>query len=99
VRLTWGEVDEDRRFVHIPKTKAGIPRDVPLSPRALEILEQLKPLKDELDGSVFGLDRAILEALFRKFKGAAGIDGATFHDTRRTALLAIRRRAAQETTR
>jgi integrase len=86
VGMDWSRVDLERRFVHLPKTKTGIPRDVPLSPRALEILEQLTPLKAEFEGSVFGLDSAITEALFRKFKAAAGIDGATFHDTRRTAL-------------
>ncbi|MFL9987627.1 site-specific integrase [Paraburkholderia sediminicola] len=91
VGMDWNRVDLERRFVHLPKTKTGIPRDVPLSPRALEILGQLEPLKVEFEGSVFGLESAITEALFRKFKTAAGIDGATFHDTRRTALTRLAR--------
>ncbi|MFM0663297.1 site-specific integrase [Paraburkholderia sediminicola] len=86
VGMDWKHVDEPRRYVHLPRTKTGVPRDVPLSPRALEILKQLKPLKGELKGSVFGLDSAILAALFRKSKAASGIADATFHDTRRAAL-------------
>jgi integrase len=86
VRMDWKHVDEGRRYAHLPRTKTGVPRDVPLSPRALEILEQLKPLKDEFEGSVFGLDSPVMEALFRKCKIASGITDATFHDTRRTAL-------------
>lgn len=35
---------------------------------------------------MFGFDSAILAALYQKFKTAAGIDGATFHDSHRTAL-------------
>ena len=42
VRMVWPEVDGERRVVHVTKTKTGIPRDVPLSQRALEILDQLK---------------------------------------------------------
>ncbi|MFM0647966.1 site-specific integrase [Paraburkholderia bryophila] len=86
VGMDWKHVDEKRRFVHLPRTKTGIPRDVPLSPRALEIIGQLRPLKDAQEGAVFGLDSDGLAALFQKIKTAAGIDGATFHDTRRTAL-------------
>lgn len=65
------------KHVHLPMTKNGQARDVPLSPKAREILE--------IAGRDFKLSSQQLDALFRKAKKRAGVD-ATFHDSRRTAL-------------
>lgn len=40
--MQWEHVDLKRRFVHLPETKNGSARDVPLSPRALALLESRK---------------------------------------------------------
>lgn len=72
------ENDVQGRVARLHMTKNGRPRDVPLSARALEIWK-LVP-----DG--FGLTPAILDALFRKAKKNAGIEGLTFHDTRHEAI-------------
>ena len=37
--LTWGAVHLDQRFVTLPETKNGEARDVPLSKRAVELIE------------------------------------------------------------
>lgn len=74
--LTNGNVEG--RVARLHMTKNGRPRDVPLSARALEIWK-LVP-----DG--FDLTPAILDALFRKAKKNAGIEGLTFHDTRHEAI-------------
>lgn len=39
--LKWENVDMRRRIAHLPETKNGESRTVPLSPRALDILESL----------------------------------------------------------
>ncbi|MEN3793925.1 site-specific integrase [Fulvimarina sp. MAC3] len=39
--LTWDNVDLDRRVAHLPMTKNGDTRDVPLSQRATETLRGL----------------------------------------------------------
>jgi integrase len=65
-------------------TKNGTKRAVPLSKRAVELLELL-PLPKE-DDTVFGLTTKSLDALFRKAKTRAGIEDATFHDTRHLAI-------------
>lgn len=70
--------DVQGRVARLHMTKNGRPRDVPLSARALEIWG-LVP-----DG--FDLSPAILDALFRKAKKNAGIEGLTFHDTRHEAI-------------
>lgn len=70
--------DVQGRVARLHMTKNGRPRDVPLSARAQEIW-QLVP-------SGFDLTPAILDALFRKAKKNAGIEGMTFHDTRHEAI-------------
>lgn len=65
-------------YIHLTLTKNGDNRQVPLSPRAREILALLP------DG--FGLESAQLDALFRKAKKRAGCEDAHFHDSRRSAL-------------
>lgn len=80
-------VDRARRVVHLPMTKNGHPRDVPLSKAALELLEAL-PLRDP----VFGLKSAQRDVLWRKLRDAAGIEGLTFHDGRAAALTKLSRK-------
>ncbi|TDN68242.1 site-specific integrase [Paraburkholderia sp. BL10I2N1] len=55
VDLLWEHVDLRRRVAHLPETKNGSSRDVPLSTRAVEVLkEQRKAAKmREDDGRVF----------------------------------------------
>ncbi len=81
--LEWKHVSE--RHVHLPLTKNGYARDVPLSIEARRIIEQLRFLNGE-GGAVFDVPTASLDALFRKAKARALIEDLHFHDTRREAL-------------
>lgn len=74
--LRRGDVQGRVARLHI--TKNGRPRDVPMSARALQIWA--------LVPEGFDLSPASLDALFRKAKKAAGIEGLTFHDTRHEAI-------------
>lgn len=76
------EEDVSGRVAHLPKTKNGYARNVPLSSRALEILKQLP----EGESTLFNVPSASLDALFRKAKDRAMIEDLHFHDTRREAL-------------
>lgn len=82
--LTWDRVYADH--CHLPLTKSGRPRDVPLSTKARKILARMKGWDDEY---VFGLKTASLDALFRKYRSRAGLEGFTWHDTRHTAATMI----------
>jgi integrase len=42
----WVNVDLNRRVVHLPSTKNGDARDVPLSSRAVAVLQALKDARD-----------------------------------------------------
>ncbi|MDK6075570.1 tyrosine-type recombinase/integrase [Massilia varians] len=74
------------RVVTLPEeiTKNGTKRKVPLSKRAVELLELL-PAPAE-GATIFGITTKSLDTLFRKAKTRAGIEGATFHDSRHLAI-------------
>lgn len=76
--------DVSGRVATLTETKNGTKRKVPLSKRAVELLELL-PLP-EGDGTLFGVTAKSLDTLFRKARIRAGVDGATFHDTRHLAI-------------
>lgn len=75
------DVNRDLRTVHLPRTKNGLARDVPLSSEALRLLEALPQ-----DDPVFGLTSRDLDAAFRAVKARAQIEGLTFHDSRHAAI-------------
>ncbi|MDY0072479.1 MAG: tyrosine-type recombinase/integrase [Thauera sp.] len=68
------------KVAHLPKTKNGSARDVPLSPAALSILDQMPPELWQ------GITAASLDALWRKIRNRAGIDDLHFHDSRHEAV-------------
>lgn len=80
--LTWPHVDLNRRVAHLPKTKNGHARDVPLSKEALRLLRQVKGDAD----LVFNLNANSLSVLFAKARARALIEDLHFHDSRREAL-------------
>lgn len=79
--LTWPEVYPKK--VHLPETKNGDERDVPLSPRARELLGFMRgidPVK------VFTVTAGNRDQLFRDARVDAKLSGFTFHDGRSEAL-------------
>lgn len=80
--LTWLDVVGQVARINDSKTQAGI-RSVPLSSRALAIIEQCRGLDETL---VFNIKTSQLDSLFRKAKKLALVDGVHFHDSRATAI-------------
>lgn len=78
--LRWADVRGTH--CHLPLTKNGSYRDVPLSPVAARIIERMRGWDGAL---VFGLTAPTLDALFRKYRDRAGLAGFRFHDARHTA--------------
>ncbi len=60
------------------RTKNGFPRDVPLSPRAVEIWAMVP--------QGFDITTSSLDAMFRVARERAEVEGLTFHDTRHEAI-------------
>jgi integrase len=82
--LEWGDIKEHHARLHTSKSGKG--RDVPLTPTAKRTIELMRGFDDVL---VFGLTAQTLDALFRRNRDRAGLEGFTFHDARHTAATVI----------
>ncbi len=76
--LSSDTVDYASRVAHLPKTKNGEARDVPLSSEAVRILQSM-PDQDLL----FNVTPEQISALFARLRKRANVHGLTFHDSRR----------------
>ena len=82
IGMTWGMVDLRRRVVHLPDTKNGLARDVPLSSAAEQVLSALPR---RMDGKVWTYTQDGMRASWRRALTHAAITGLTFHDLRHEA--------------
>ena len=80
--MRWGHLDKKARVLLIPETKTGTPRRVPLSSRALGVLDALPR---RIDGAVWSMRADSISQAFERVCKAAGIEGLTFHDLRHEA--------------
>lgn len=82
--LRWDEIDLGRRVAHLPLTKNGASRDVPLSSRAVATLQEI-PRRPGADG-IWGRMRAdSITQAFDRVSRRAGIEGLRYHDLRHEA--------------
>lgn len=82
VAMRWEHVDLNRQIWHIPETKNGTPRIVPLSSRAVTLL---KSIPRQIDGSVWGVREDSVTQAFGRVCQKAGIEDLRFHDLRHEA--------------
>ncbi len=83
IDLTWDLVNIPEMYVTLLDTKNSDDREVPLSPKAIELIEKMKGLSKT---HVFTITSASLDALFRKAKTKCNITGLHFHDSRANAI-------------
>ncbi|WP_225784502.1 site-specific integrase [Xenophilus sp. Marseille-Q4582] len=87
--LEWADVRVDHVLLHANRTKTGRARQVPLTPEAARVIERMKGFDEVL---VFGIPARSLDAMFRKYRERAGLEGFTFHDARHTAATRLARK-------
>lgn len=80
--MRWADIDRQARYVNLPQTKNGHPRDVPLSPRALGTLDALPR---SLDGRVFPLTLNAWRCAWRRTRDRSGLPDFRYHDLRHEA--------------
>ncbi|MFM1990076.1 MAG: hypothetical protein RJA99_3033 [Pseudomonadota bacterium] len=82
---TWGAVDWERKVLKLSDAKAGR-RDVPLSPRALEVLRTLRGDDErEPQARIFELTYESLKAAWNRALERAGLTDLHLQDLRHTA--------------
>lgn len=82
LKLKRSDIDFKLRTAHLHLTKNGEDRWVPLSTRAVKILETLPR---SIDDRVFPINAAAMEAAFDKGRKRAQLSDVHFHDLRHTA--------------
>ena len=82
LQMRYDHINFDKRTLLIPFTKIGRPRTIPLSSKAIEILQSMPR---RLDGKIFPLTIDSLRSCFKIAKRKAKIDGFRWHDLRRHA--------------
>jgi len=83
LRMAWGDVDWDKQTLHIPETKNGQPRTIPLTEEAVGLL---KSLPHSLDGRVIPISATCLRMAWDRATRRAGIKDLRFHDLRHEAI-------------
>jgi len=81
--LKWENINLRTRIAHLPETKNGTARDVPLSLRARDALLQLGV---RTKGSVFTYTSAGIKSTWRYMTTALEIEDLHFHDLRHEAI-------------
>lgn len=81
-KARWSHLDLSKRILKIPQTKTGVPRIIPLSSKAIEILQTL-PNNNE---SIFGLQSESISQAFERACRRANIIDLNFHDLRHEAV-------------
>lgn len=80
--LQWKLIDLQHGTAHLPETKNGDSRTVPLSPEAIRVLSALPR---SIDGRVFPIGESGFVHTFQRACEKARITGLTFHDLRHEA--------------
>ncbi|KXJ55838.1 MAG: integrase [Thalassospira sp. Nap_22] len=83
--LHQGDINTKTRVATLRETKNGTSRKVPLSSRAMEILDALKVLQPT-NGPIFRLTTRQLDSNYRIIRDKSGIQDLVFHDTRHEAI-------------
>jgi integrase len=82
VKAKWTEFDREKRTLHIPETKNGHPRTIPLSSEALDILDRV-PRDSDL---IFPLSTNAVTLAWRRLAKRAQLRDLHFHDLRHEAI-------------
>jgi integrase len=81
----WQDYSETAHTLYIPTTKNGHARTIPLSPRAIKILENLPSDRDD-NQLIFPLSAEAVKLAWKRLTIRAGIKDLRFHDLRHEAV-------------
>ena len=82
VAMQWDHIHWDNRTLHIPDTKNGYPRTIPLTSGAIEVLRELP----QTDTSVMAITGNAIRLAWERLKKKAEVTDLRFHDLRHEAI-------------
>ncbi|MEP9399776.1 site-specific integrase [Mesorhizobium sp. KR2-14] len=82
--LTWSNIDFEKRIAHLPLTKNGDARDVPLSSRAIAVLKELNATST--GEKVIATTQSAVGQAWLHLRDRAGSSDLHFHDLRHEAV-------------
>ncbi|WP_293941714.1 site-specific integrase [Sphingomonas sp.] len=85
INLEWRHVDLVQRTAHIPVTKSGKARTIPLTDGAVSILRHRRT-EAEVQGKVFPITANALRLSWERLRRRAGLVDLRFHDLRHEAI-------------
>jgi integrase len=85
--MTWGNVHKAARYVHLPMTKNGHERNVPLRKAAFDLIELLP--EGEPGERVIDISENTITAFFWEMTREIGLTNLRFHDLRHEATTRI----------
>ena len=80
--LTWQNINVEKRTAHLPITKNGDSRTIPLSSISIRILNYLPR---HMSGRLFPISSEALRGVWRRTTNKLGIEDLRFHDLRHEA--------------
>lgn len=83
VAIEWKNLSASKRTIYIPFTKNDEAREIPLSPKALNLLDSMR---DNLDGRIFNITAHAISVAFSRACKRANITNLHFHDLRHEAI-------------
>lgn len=86
LRLRWSDIDYDSRTLHIPITKNGHARTIPLTTNAVEILKILQVGDDADNYRPFPLSDNAAKLAWQRLLKRSGVEDLHFHDFRHEAI-------------
>jgi integrase len=84
--LRWKHVDFSKHVAHLPMTKNGDSRDVPLSRRAADVLTQLSHQVNKHGDRAFPMSANAVRCAFERLRNRAGMPDLHLHDLRHEAI-------------
>lgn len=89
--IRWADVDARLSVIRLRTSKNGHARTVPLSPMALDVLNNLRPAQDVVDARelVFPLKGNAVQLAWGRIVTRAGISDLRFHDMRHEAISSL----------
>lgn len=86
LRVKWNEIDWGSRTLHIPITKNGHARTIPLTIKAIAILDDLSQQSDADKNRPFPLSDEAAKQAWRRLVERSGVEDLHFHDFRHEAI-------------